>query len=714
MQVDPSYKIGNCQILPLEYAIQFEGCDKQSLQPKFIEVLNYLATHYPRIIPREELIENIWDGNIYVGEKALTNTVWHLRQNLKGINDGNDVIETIRKVGYRLLISPVFEENVESSSIAPSQEATHVTAQISKPANKSSGLFHYLSYTTMLIVAILTFWLWPDDHSQFDAPEIIQITKEPGSELFASPSPNGRFIVYRWLKTDGSHNLYMRDTQQPELAAKQLTFDDDRQGLSAWGIEGKYLYFSKKGPRQCHIIRLNVATGQEHNLTKCPNSGGYYYLDISPDNKTLAFHGKEESVDIPGIYFLSLDNPEQKPVRFSCLQKCGYKDRDMAFSPDGKHIAVTRRFNRFSENVFLVNLKSKDTIQLTSNEEDIVGITWHPSGEQLVYATQRADVRTGYIVNIDDKHKHKLDIEGFSYPEFSKKSGQLFYQHRKEKYFIASLSLAKNIISSPFPVIQSDFNHHYPDYSNESGKMVYVSNESGFYELWLANADGTDREKLTSLTQTIRYPKWNNAGTQIAFLAPHENELSDKIYVFDMQSRKLNVVNSSFVKHNRPTWSYDDSQVISAVYTKEYTDLFSFNLKTGNEVRLTQDGGRYGIMTSPTTLLYTNLKDGLWQKNISKNERPIKKIDAKIFDALYTWHYQNNGIYYRKNHEKHHEIAFYNFDKQQVNPLVHLPPRTFETYGTLSFVAKDNKLLFTSALYPQADIKRLKHPLLSH
>ena len=50
--------------------------------------------------------------------------------------------------------------------------------------------------------------------------------------------------------------------------------------------------------------------------------------------------------------------------------------------------------------------------------------------------------------------------------------------------------------------------------------MVYVSNESGNYELWLANSDGTKRRKLTQLEKTIRYPKWSSDGTKIAFLAP--------------------------------------------------------------------------------------------------------------------------------------------------------------------------------------------------
>jgi DNA-binding winged helix-turn-helix (wHTH) protein len=106
MKFDQAFIIGKCKVIPIEYAIKFDGLSKQSLQPKFIELLCYLAKHFPRVIPRDELIENVWAGNSYVGEKALTNAIWHLRQSLKGVNKEGDAIETIRKVGYRLLVAP--------------------------------------------------------------------------------------------------------------------------------------------------------------------------------------------------------------------------------------------------------------------------------------------------------------------------------------------------------------------------------------------------------------------------------------------------------------------------------------------------------------------------------------------------------------------------------------------------------------------------------
>ena len=82
-----NFTIGLCQVTPNEFSIQIIGEEKQSLQPKFIEVLCYLAKHHPRIIPRDELIENIWGSNSYVGDKSLTNAIWHLRKSLKLASD---------------------------------------------------------------------------------------------------------------------------------------------------------------------------------------------------------------------------------------------------------------------------------------------------------------------------------------------------------------------------------------------------------------------------------------------------------------------------------------------------------------------------------------------------------------------------------------------------------------------------------------------------
>ena len=532
--------------------------------------------------------------------------------------------------------------------------------------------------------------------------------------MFPSPSPDGRYVVYRWSTPGKAPNLYLQDSLQPELPAKQLTFDNDFQGLSVWSHSSKFLYYVSKSKQKkyCNVMQLKVESNQSKKIADCPLDGGYYYIDISANDELLAYRGFSEPADENGIYFIALKEKNAKPYRFSCSNNCGYEDRDFAFAPDGKSIAVTRRINRFNENIFLVNLETKEAQQLTFGEEDIVGLTWHPSGNKVIFGTQKADVRRGFVLNVENKNITPLNVKGFSYPAYAKKSGKLYYQQRDEKYHIASLKLNETVATSPFPVIQSDFNHHYPDYSPVADKLVYVSSESGYYELWSADKQGHNREQLTKLKQTIRYPRWSHDGTKIAFLAPTEDETSDKIYILEVKSKKLSMLPSPFIEHNRPTWSFDDSAIITAVYDHEYTDLHQISIKDGSTKRISFDGGRYGIMISPTVMLYTRIDKGLWQKDVNSNNPSINKVDGKKFYSTYSWTVKKEGVYFRQNYDDHQQINFYNFEKQESYPIVKLAPRTFESYGTLTFIPELDKLLFAASQSPQADIKSLTHPVI--
>ncbi len=705
MKSTKAFKLGNCQILPLEFSIQFENSNKQSLQPKLIDVLVYLAKNYPRIITRDELIEHVWLGNNYVGEKALTNAIWHLRKSLKDVSHDDEVIETIRKAGYRLLVEPEWQENSDPSD-----------TQISQSGHDKSKFTKLLPLFIVFILLFVGMFYWQlnDKKPAFSQAKITQITREPGRELFVAPSPNGRFIVYKWYISEVSSGLFILDRQQPQLPAKQLTFEKDIVGHSVWSIDSEYLYFSRynRDKSQCHIVQMKVTSRQEKIITDCALTGGYSYIDISPDGKTLAYQGHIEAVKQRGIYFFRLDQENAQPIRFSCLENCGYRDRDMAFSPDGKKIAVSRRFSRFVENIYLIDLNTGASEQLTFGEEDIVGLTWHPDGEKLVFATQRADVRQGFVYDVKSKNSLNINIEGFSYPAFAKNSGQLFYQHRKEQYHIASLKLNETIATSPFPIAKSEFNHHYPDYSSVTKRIVFISNESGHYELWSANSDGDKRKQLTFLKQAIRYPRWSHDGSKIAFLAPLEKESGDKIFILDMNSLRVSELKSPYKEHNRPTWSFDDSAIISAIYDNEYTDLFQININDGTTRRLTYDGGRYGIMISPTRLLYTRIKNGLWEKDIEDTSEILLRINGELFKTLYTWTVLKNQVFFRQNAADHQQLSFYDFKKAQLTPLARMPALSIANYSSLTLAPERGELLFTGSDKPQADIKMLEHPLL--
>ncbi|GLX81866.1 winged helix-turn-helix domain-containing protein [Thalassotalea eurytherma] len=699
----PSFYIGEFEILPLESAIIDGDQKKQTTQPKFIEVLCYLAQNYPRVVPREELIEHIWDNNDYVGEKALTNAVWHLRQLFKKYQD-DEVIETIRKVGYRLLIEPKYQTGHNSES----------NPNFSLPSAPSrSFLQKYSLALTLCLVVFIVGYIWQHhdvSHTKDNHVQLSTVTKKPGTELFPSPSPDGRFVAYQWSSNTGDINLFLKDVSQPELTAKQLTFDDDIEGYSVWSNDGQSLFFARKSKSKqyCHIIELAIFENRERKIADCPRSGGYYYIDISPDGETLAFHGRSSNATQSGIYFISLTKENAEPIRFSCDSDCNYKERDFAFSPDGKSIAVTRRTNRFSENIFLIDIESKIAKQLTYGEEDIVGLSWQADGQTLIYATQRADVRQGYKLNLERLTTTPLAIEGFSYPAIARSAGDIFFHQRKENYGIVQFRYDQKIARMPTPIIQSEFSHLYAHYSKANDQLVYVSNESGFYELWLSDTNGKHREKLTQLNRTIRYPRWSHKGHKIAFLAPTKDEQSETLFILDLATKRIEKISSAFSKFNRPTWTLDDNSIISAATHNNATNLYMFDLANESHKQLTTDNGRFGMMISDNIMLYTKLKKGLWQKNILQDDdSAIEVIPGTLFNTLYTWDHFNNAVFFNQKHQTTYQLTQFNFATKTATPLLESPKQNNSSSGVLSIVPANNSVILTLSQYPQADIKKL-------
>ena len=743
--VNKSFKINQYRVIPTEFSIQADGDDKQSLQPKFIEVLCYLAENHGRVVPRDELIDHIWGQDSYVGEKSLTNAIWHLRKKLTCPDSDEEIIKTIRKAGYQLMPKPLWQEEllttgsskqtaqpelVESSinysigsDIGNSSDTSleNSTYPESLPANQEANgsasllanntvVNRNTTYLLMALIVVLIALLISQQSFEDEATKISAITKHPGSELFPAPSPDGRYVVYSQISANQPTNLYMQDTHQPQLAPKQLTFDDATEGHSVWSNDGQYLYFSRKNKadRRCHYIQLNISSQQETQLATCPMQGGYYYLDISPDDKTLAVYNDDSKAARTGIYFIDLTSDNFEMTRFSCDSECNYKDRDMAFSPDGKYLAVTRRLNRLSENIYLVNIKTKATEQITFDEGDIVGMSWFENSQKLVFAVQRADTRFGFIIDIDNKISTPLDLTGFSYPSIAKQSQQLYYQERQDNSSLVSLQLNDAIANSPFPVLQSNFTYESPDYSAVNDLVVFSSNESGFDELWSAKPDGSERKQLTTLRLNIRYPKWSHDGQKVAFLAPLPNNEGDSIYIYSLTEDRISLLKSPFRQHNRPSWSFDDKKIISAIYGDHHTDIYSINIADASTKRLTNDGGRYGLMTSENTLLYTKLKKGLWQKDINSDKEVKQVIPGREFNTIYAWTFNNEHVYFQKVFDDHYQLVFYNLTKNLVMPLVRLPLDTISKTDSLTYLEKNDRLFYTSSSFPQANIKMVE------
>ncbi len=77
----------------------FMGKEKVTLTYKEYELLVYLVENRTRVVPREELLDRLWDYNTDIETRTIDIHIRTLRQKLG--EEGSSYIRTIRSVGYR-------------------------------------------------------------------------------------------------------------------------------------------------------------------------------------------------------------------------------------------------------------------------------------------------------------------------------------------------------------------------------------------------------------------------------------------------------------------------------------------------------------------------------------------------------------------------------------------------------------------------------------
>lgn len=109
---EPPFRIGDLSVRPAMRQIQRgEQCD--TIEPRVMQVLVALARAGGEIVTRDELIEWCWDGRV-VGDDSINRVLSRIRRLAVDTGGGGFTVETIPRVGYRLIHAAAGEARSES------------------------------------------------------------------------------------------------------------------------------------------------------------------------------------------------------------------------------------------------------------------------------------------------------------------------------------------------------------------------------------------------------------------------------------------------------------------------------------------------------------------------------------------------------------------------------------------------------------------------
>lgn len=148
------YQIAEYTIDTSQYRIS-NGDAVIAAEPKVFDLLVYLIRHRDRVLSREELFREVWDGR-EVSDATLSNHVKSARKILGDSGELQKTILTIRGRGYQF-IAPV-TLIPEATGQDKAQEPQPATASVTNPVVRAWRLPLSIAGVLVLLVAVLLGW----------------------------------------------------------------------------------------------------------------------------------------------------------------------------------------------------------------------------------------------------------------------------------------------------------------------------------------------------------------------------------------------------------------------------------------------------------------------------------------------------------------------------------------------------------------------------
>ena len=317
---------------------------REMLEPRVMQVLVALFQANGRVVSRDELIARCWEGRI-VGEDAINRAIGRLRRLSEVAREASFVIETIPRVGYRLIASQPLAATEPGSAggFAATEPKNGVaTPIVAAPARgqlshrRGLQLVAGLVLLAVAAVALAARLWWPERRWTVESsrPFISTLALEDNPAF----SPNGAMLAYMSGADGGQHQIYVRALAGGEgIRITNDTYDDSSP---TWSSDGARLaYVAMKPGEACRIMVVTVPAGEAREAGRCraAESSSVAWQPNSPFVYSVERAGLKGDL----IFRLDLDSGARRLI----VQEPALRDviTNLRCSPDGKWLAYIRR-----------------------------------------------------------------------------------------------------------------------------------------------------------------------------------------------------------------------------------------------------------------------------------------------------------------------------------------------------------------------------------
>jgi Tol biopolymer transport system component/predicted Ser/Thr protein kinase len=583
-----------------------------------------------------------------------------------------------------------------ASSVSVGARPREVRRSIWPLVGGAAGLLVVLAF-------VLFYFSTAGKHSQ-STLKIVPFTSSPGRKSTPVFSPDGNEIAYHWKgERDDNSDIYVMLIGAG--TPLRLTTDPAADFSPTWSPDGRYIAFIR-GPGKGGIFSLRGAYfvvpalgGAERKIAEAfdvpPTSGRH--MDWSPDGKYLLVCDKVSPQDVrSSILLISVEDGQRKGL----ASPPGPFLASPTFSPDGKMLAFTQGAGFLAQDIYVMPASGGEPRRLTSDNRLIEGLAWTRDGKQIVFSSTRTGLASLWRVSVSGGAPELVSGAGGDAraPAVSPRGDRLAYVHS-----LAHLNIwrtewpeAKGSRGSPLKLIASSRMDAEGDYSPDGKRIVFSSDRSGNFELWVTNGDGSNPVQLTSFggSQTGS-PRWSPDGRSIAFDSRLEGH-SD-IFVISAEGGSPRRLTSEPSENNVPSWSRNGKWIYFSSDRSGDWQIWKAPAEGGAATQVTKAGGFVALESLDGKTLYFYRQDRtVWQMPVDGGE-PLHLLDGIPSES--TWAVLEKGIAFLDGVSGSARVNFYDFATRRTQEITTVEMGPKAVAGEMFSISPDRKWI----LYGRVD-----------
>lgn len=382
------------------------------------KTINYFIRHPGRLVSREELLQHVW-GRIDVTDSCITRVIRVIRLTLGDSRTSPLYLQTISKVGYRLIAS-VSEDRlpnpVKPAVQQPFQAKIPAVSLPQKTLKLQDGwLIPLLLLCSMILfVLLLNFYGsdWKQQKTATSFARYMQLTELAGSEIDPALSPDGLWLAY--IHFDKHHHASLMLKHLASGEQKLLLRQSAALASPAWSPDGRALVYLAATETAAELQQIHFDAALQPQVRKrlftLATDSVLGHMSWSADGQWLVYPERARGQNGNSLWLYNFKDGSREQI--TLLPPTAQHDSSAIFSVDGSQLAFIRHYHHLKAEIWLLDMATRASQYLQTIEGDApLNISWLTEDKQLLVSRSdrslividAATGRANFQLNTDQK-----------------------------------------------------------------------------------------------------------------------------------------------------------------------------------------------------------------------------------------------------------------------------------------------------------------------